>query len=376
MLVVETVVRIRREHAGGKSIRAIARDLRLSRKAVRKAIGAPEGAFTYHRAVQPLPRIGPFQERLDTLLTENEGLPRRDRLRMTRIHDLLQREGFEGSYDAVRRYATRWTATRRKDAGDGAPAFIPLLFQPGEAYQFDWSHEDVEIAGKPMLQWVYERAADCLAEEVVIATDDERIMQLAAGFGASAVLTSRDHASGTDRIAEVAALRGWTDEMVVVNLQGDEPGMPAELIEQVAGLLLEQPHADVATLAVPVRDRDEYFDPNAVKVVTDHDGRALYFSRAPIPWYRDSAGLDGPVIGARRHLGLYAYRVSALRRLAAFEPSPLERAEQLEQLRALAYGLCIVVGEASRRPGPDVNTADDLLRAAAVLASTSRTACD
>ncbi len=234
----------------------------------------------------------------------------------------------------------------------------------------------LEIAGKPMLQWVYERAADCLAEEVVIATDDERIMQLAAGFGASAVLTSRDHASGTDRIAEVAALRGWTDEMVVVNLQGDEPGMPAELIEQVAGLLLEQPHADVATLAVPVRDRDEYFDPNAVKVVTDHDGRALYFSRAPIPWYRDSAGLDGPVFGARRHLGLYAYRVSALRRLAAFEPSPLERAEQLEQLRALAYGLCIVVGEASRRPGPDVNTADDLLRAAAVLASTIRTACD
>jgi transposase len=147
MLVVETVVRIRREHAGGKSIRAIARDLRLSRKAVRKAIGAPEGAFTYHRAVQPLPRIGPFQERLDTLLTENEGLPRRDRLRMTRIHDLLRREGFEGSYDAVRRYASRWTATRRKDAGDGAPAFIPLLFQPGEAYQFDWSHEDVEIAG-------------------------------------------------------------------------------------------------------------------------------------------------------------------------------------------------------------------------------------
>ena len=112
----------------------------------------------------------------------------------------------------------------------------------------------LEIAGKPMLQWVYERAADCLAEEVVIATDDERIMQLAAGFGASAVLTSRDHASGTDRIAEVAALRGWTDEMVVVNLQGDEPGMPAELIEQVAGLLLEQPHADVATLAVPVRE--------------------------------------------------------------------------------------------------------------------------
>ena len=150
MLVVETVVRIRREFAGGKPIKAIARDLRLSRKVVRKAIRAPEGAFDDHRAVQPLPRIGPFQERLDGLLAENEALHRRDRLRMTRVHDLLLREGFEGSYDAVRRYAARWTATRRKDAGDGAPAFIPLLFRPGEAYQFDWSHEDVEIAGKPM----------------------------------------------------------------------------------------------------------------------------------------------------------------------------------------------------------------------------------
>jgi transposase len=131
MLVVETVVRIRREHAGGKPIKAIARDLRLSRKVVRKAIRAPEGAFDYHRSVQPLPRIGPFQERLDTLLAENEGRHRRDRLRMTRIHDLLRREGFEGSYDAVRRYARRWTDARRKDPGahvtGGVPAFIPLL---------------------------------------------------------------------------------------------------------------------------------------------------------------------------------------------------------------------------------------------------------
>ncbi len=154
MLVVETVVRIRRERAAGKAIKAIARDLRLSRKVVRKAIDAPEGAFGYHRTVQPLPRIGPFQERLDTLLMENEARHRRDRLRMTRIHDLLLREGFEGSYDAVRRYARRWAEARRKDPGanvtGGVAAFIPLLFQPGEAYQFDWSHEDVEIAGKPM----------------------------------------------------------------------------------------------------------------------------------------------------------------------------------------------------------------------------------
>jgi 3-deoxy-manno-octulosonate cytidylyltransferase (CMP-KDO synthetase) len=234
----------------------------------------------------------------------------------------------------------------------------------------------LEIAGKPMLQWVHERAAGCLAHEVLIATDDERIMQLAAGFGAAAILTSSDHASGTDRIAEVAALRGWGDDEIVVNLQGDEPGMPGELVEQVAALLLESPRADIATLATPVRDRDEYFDPNAVKVVTDHEGRALYFSRAPIPWYCDPAGVEGPVIGARRHLGLYAYRVSALRRLAALEPAPIERAERLEQLRALANGLCIVVGEALRRPGPDVNTADDLVRAAVALAASGPSLCE
>jgi hypothetical protein len=117
---------------------------------VRKAIRAPEGAFDYQRTVQPLPRLGPFQERLDALLAENEARHRRDRLRMTRIHDLLVREGFEGSYDAVRRYARRWTEARRKDAGDGARVHPADMFKPGEAYQFDWSHEDVEIAGKPM----------------------------------------------------------------------------------------------------------------------------------------------------------------------------------------------------------------------------------
>ena len=150
MLVVETVVRIRREYASGKPIKAIARDLRLSRKVVRKAVRSPEGAFTYRREVQPLPRIGPFKERLDVLLAENEARPRRDRLRVTRIWDLLQRDGYDGSYDAVRRYAARWLSEQRKGVGDGAVAFVPLVFRPGEAFQFDWSHEDVEIDGKPM----------------------------------------------------------------------------------------------------------------------------------------------------------------------------------------------------------------------------------
>ena len=150
MLVLETVVRIRREHAGGKGIKAIARDLHLSRKVVRKAIRAPEVDSSYRRKVQPLPRIGPFQDRLDVLLAQNEVLARRDRLRVTRIHDLLVRDGFKGSYDAVRRYAARWKEAQGKSVGDGAAAFIPLHFSPGEAYQFDWSHEDVEIANKPM----------------------------------------------------------------------------------------------------------------------------------------------------------------------------------------------------------------------------------
>jgi len=144
MLILETVVRVRREHADGKSIKAIARDLRLSRKVVRKAIRAPEAGFSYRRSVQPLPRIGPFQERLDGLLAENEARPRRDRLRMTRIHDLLLREGFEGSYDAVRRYAASW---HRDRSAVTAAAYVPLSFAPGEAYQFDWSHEIVVIAG-------------------------------------------------------------------------------------------------------------------------------------------------------------------------------------------------------------------------------------
>jgi 3-deoxy-manno-octulosonate cytidylyltransferase (CMP-KDO synthetase) len=230
----------------------------------------------------------------------------------------------------------------------------------------------IEIAGKPLLRWVYERAEQCAASEVIIATDDERIAVAACDFGATVVMTAIEHASGTDRIAEVAAQRGWANSDVVVNLQGDEPSMPAELIEQVAQLLLQHPTADIATLATVIQSREEYFDPNAVKVVTDHEGRALYFSRAPIPWFRDEL-LQGSaqISGARRHLGLYAYRVGALERLAALPPAPIEQAERLEQLRALFHGLEIRVGEASVHPGPDVNTREDLVRASAALAAAS-----
>ena len=225
------------------------------------------------------------------------------------------------------------------------------------------------IAGKPMIEWVYERARATRAREVVIATDDERIETVARAFGATVMMTAPEHASGTDRIAEVAARCGWADDDVVVNLQGDEPKMPAELVEQVAELLLAHPQAAIATLATPVGSREEYLDPNAVKVVTDLQGRALYFSRAPIPWNRDHAEVGDGYGAARRHLGLYAYRVRALLQLAAAAPTPLEEIEKLEQLRALAHGMEIRVADAVRRPGPDVNTADDLARAAAALAT-------
>ena len=234
MLVVETVVRIRREHAGGKPIKAIARDLRLSRKVVRKAIRAPEGAFDYHRAVQPLPRIGPFQERLDALLVENEARHRRDRLRMTRIHDLLLREGFEGSYDAVRRYAARWSAARRKDAGDGMPAFIPLLFMPGEAYQFDWSHEDVEIAGKPMRVKVAHMRL-CASRAVYVRAYRPHVADgaymLRRRRKATIETDAKLAAYVTDRLSE-----GWTPEQIAGRLRlGIERGLRAVCAETIYG---------------------------------------------------------------------------------------------------------------------------------------------
>lgn len=229
----------------------------------------------------------------------------------------------------------------------------------------------VAIGGKPMLQWVYERAASAGAHEVLIATDDERIARAAQMFGAAAVMTAPNHPSGTDRIAEVARARGWAADDIVVNLQGNEPLMPAALVRQVAALLESAPQADLATLATPIGSVAELLDPNAVKVVCDAAGRALYFSRAPIPWNRAgaAAGVASQTdsSGARRHLGLYAYRVRALLRLAALAPSALEMRENLEQLRALENGLAVRVAEALEPPGPDVNTFADLERAAALL---------
>ena len=222
----------------------------------------------------------------------------------------------------------------------------------------------IDIAGKPMIQWVQERARASRASEVLIATDDARIVEAARRFGAPVEMTSSNHQSGTDRIAEVARAKAWAETDVIVNVQGDEPLMPHALIDQVAGLLLNNRAAGMATLASPLARVEDLLDPNVVKVVADGEGRALYFSRAPIPWDRDNRQ---SVAGARRHIGIYAYRVGALLRLAALAPTPLEQLEKLEQLRALENGIEIRVADAVVKPGADVNTAEDLSRAAAAL---------
>jgi 3-deoxy-manno-octulosonate cytidylyltransferase (CMP-KDO synthetase) len=221
------------------------------------------------------------------------------------------------------------------------------------------------LAGRPMIQWVHERARAAHPAEVIIATDDARIAAVATRFGADVAMTRAAHPSGTDRIAEAAHARGWADGDIVVNVQADEPLIPSALIGQVAQLLEAHERADVATLVTAIGSTQEFLDPNVVKVVADAQGRALYFSRAPVPWDRDGAAA-GPAqmsfAGALRHIGIYAYRVAALRRLTALPPSGLELRERLEQLRALENGFEIQVATAAEVPGPDVNTPEDFLR--------------
>jgi 3-deoxy-manno-octulosonate cytidylyltransferase (CMP-KDO synthetase) len=230
----------------------------------------------------------------------------------------------------------------------------------------------LSLAGRTMLEWVWSRARASQAAEVLVATDDARIAAAARGFGAEVEMTSAHHQSGTARIAEVAIRRGWAADSIVVNVQGDEPLLPSGLIDQVAALLATNRLADVATLATRLRDRAQFLDPAAVKVVTDARGFALYFSRAPIPWQRDATPDAEPPTIARRHLGLYAYRAAALKRLAvpaSAEACELENLEKLEQLRVLALGYRIVVADAVSEPGPDVNTPQDVAAVEALLRS-------
>jgi 3-deoxy-manno-octulosonate cytidylyltransferase (CMP-KDO synthetase) len=227
------------------------------------------------------------------------------------------------------------------------------------------------IAGEPMIRHVHRIAGRSGAAEVIVATDDERIRAACASFGATVEMTDAGHVSGTDRIAEIAARRRWAGDDIVVNVQGDEPMMPPALIGQAAALLAATPAAAIATLAAPVASEADYLDPNVVKVVVRPDGIALYFSRAPIPWDRDGASAVPPAHdrhqGARRHLGIYAYRVAALAAIAAAPPAALELRERLEQLRALSMGFPIAVADAVEAPGPGVDTPEDLARVDALM---------
>lgn len=228
-----------------------------------------------------------------------------------------------------------------------------------------------DLVGRPLILHVCDRAKQSGATHVVVATDDARIEAACKGAGVEVEMTAPSHPSGTDRIAEVAARRRWGDDELVVNLQGDEPLMPSADIEQAAALLSSHEGAHMSTLCTPIHSLREFLDPNVVKVVADQDGRALYFSRAPIPWNRDGAaaglGSQQQFHGALRHIGIYGYRVGALKRLAAAPSSELEQLEKLEQLRALSIGLRIAVDVAREVPGPSVDTPEDLKRVAELM---------
>lgn len=227
-----------------------------------------------------------------------------------------------------------------------------------------------EIAGKPLVQHTWLAACRTRAHEVVIATDEREVFDACRAFGADVVMTARKHQSGTDRIYEVARKRGWRPGTLVVNLQGDEPLMPQTLVRKAAQLLAADRKADITTLCHPLHTLEEWLNPNVVKVVMDGQGHALYFSRAPIPWRRDGASRESPLLPAGlafRHIGLYAYRVSALKKFSKLKPAKLEITEALEQLRALAAGMTIRVGITRDPPPRGVDTEEDLVAVAAAL---------
>lgn len=218
-----------------------------------------------------------------------------------------------------------------------------------------------DIAGKPMVQHVYERAQKSAAQEVIVATDDERIFTAVEQFGGQVVMTSSRHESGTDRLQEVASLKGWTDEQIVVGVQGDEPLIPPVIINQVAENLSARPEFSISTLQEKINSLGDIMDPNVVKTATDQSGAALYFSRAPIPYGRDCFPESLPEgIDYYRHIGVYGYRVKFLGQFASWEMSPLEKAEKLEQLRAMWYGAKIHLDVALETPPKGVDTPEDL----------------
>ncbi|MDP7521888.1 MAG: 3-deoxy-manno-octulosonate cytidylyltransferase [Arenicellales bacterium] len=225
----------------------------------------------------------------------------------------------------------------------------------------------LKLGDKPLIQWVIEQAVQSRAEQVIVATDDERIAAASLHAGAEVAMTVLNHRCGTERLAEAAEQFGLDDGRVVVNLQGYEPLMPPALIDQVAELLFASPEAVISTACEPISSPEEFMDSNIVKVVVDQEGRALYFSRAPIPFERDRPQSEATGCHGKRHIGIYGYRVGYLKTFAARTPSELEQLEKLEQLRALDHGETIVVAEACERPGPGIDTPEDLERLNAAL---------
>jgi len=227
------------------------------------------------------------------------------------------------------------------------------------------------IAGKPMIQHVWEQARKSGAERVVIATDDASIVAACEAFGAQVLLTRDDHESGTDRLAEVAAALGLPADAIVVNVQGDEPLIPPSIIDQVAANLAAHPEAGIATLGEPIEEVEALFNPNVVKVVADCNGLALTFSRAPLPWARDALAQSRETLPEgvpyRRHIGMYAYRAGFLQDFVGWGPCWLEKTEALEQLRALWHGVRIHVADALEAPPVGVDTPEDLERVRRLL---------
>lgn len=232
------------------------------------------------------------------------------------------------------------------------------------------------IHGKPLIQHVYAKACASAAADVVVVTDDVRIEKAATGFGAKVCMTSNQHQSGSDRIAEALELLEWPDGICVVNLQGDEPCMPAMLINQVATDLKAHPDAAMATLATQIQDWQLIHDHNVVKVVMDAQGYALYFSRASIPWHREEflanerheQSIVPETVCTYRHIGLYAYQAGFLRQYVTWPVAAIERAECLEQLRAIWHGKRIYVGVATETPGPGIDVPEDIVKVEALLA--------
>jgi 3-deoxy-manno-octulosonate cytidylyltransferase (CMP-KDO synthetase) len=225
-----------------------------------------------------------------------------------------------------------------------------------------------DIAGKTMIVRVCEQALAAGAQAIVVATDDARIYQAVEKEGFSVMMTSNHHQSGTERIAEIAEKLRWKDDVIVVNLQGDEPLIPADYIRTVANTLARQTQASVATLAAKIDQVEDIFNPNTVKIVTNHHDYALYFSRAAIPWNRNQFknGFKKEAVFSTetylRHIGLYAYRVDFLKRYCLWKPSALEEIESLEQLRILWHGESIVVKTMEKAPEAGVDTVEDLAR--------------